>query len=50
MMYGFHHFKFIFGWHNQLFISKGEQLSSDLFDDVIVLIQPWYNFFANGYR
>jgi len=20
-----------------------------LFDDVIVLIQPWYNFFANGH-
>jgi len=20
------------------------------FDDVIVLIQPWYNFFANGHR
>jgi len=21
-----------------------------LFDDVIVHIQPWYNFFANGHR
>jgi len=20
------------------------------FDDVIVVIQPWYNFFANGHR
>jgi len=34
---------------NQLFISGGNfhELS---FDDVIVLIQPWYNFFANGHR
>ena len=25
---------------------SGAQIS---FDDVIVLIQPWYNFFANGH-
>jgi len=30
---------------NQLFISGGGHES--LFDDVIVLIQLWYNFFAN---
>jgi len=34
---------------NQLFILGGN--FHDLsFDDVIVLIQPWYNFFANGHR
>jgi len=31
---------------NQLFISVG----ANSFDDVIVLIQPWYNFFPNGRR
>jgi len=25
-------------------------LGGSIFDDVIVLIQPWYNFFANGHR
>jgi len=34
---------------NQLFISGGGNFHEILFDDVIVLIQPWYNFFANGH-
>jgi len=25
---------------------RGEQFSWTLFDDIIVFIQPWYNFFA----
>jgi len=33
---------------NQLFISGGN-FHEISFDDVIVLIQPWYNFFANGH-
>jgi len=32
---------------NQFFISRGEIFHEILFDDIIVLIQPWYNFFAN---
>jgi len=35
---------------NQLFISGGSHFHEISFDDVIVLIQPWYNFFANGHR
>jgi len=34
---------------NQLFISGGAIFMKFHFDDVIVLIQPWYNFFANGH-
>ena len=34
---------------NQLFIS-GDNFHEISFDDVIVLIQPWYNFFTNGHR
>jgi len=34
---------------NQLFISGGGNFHEISFDDVIVLIQPWYNFFANGH-
>jgi len=31
--------------------TQGNQLPHELsFDDVIVLIQPWYSFFANGHR
>jgi len=36
------------GIHNQLFISGGGNFHEISLDDVIVLIQPWYNFFANG--
>ena len=40
-------------WHqggNQLFISGGGNYFHEIsFDDVIVLIQPWYNFFANSH-
>jgi len=32
---------------DQLFISEGN-FHELPFDDVILLIQPWYNFFANG--
>jgi len=35
---------------NQLFISGEGNFHELSFDDVIVLIQPWYNFFANGHR
>jgi len=35
---------------NQLFISGGGKFLELSFDVVIVLIQPWYNFFANGHR
>jgi len=35
---------------NQLFISGGGNFHEISFDDVIVLIQLWYNFFANGHR
>jgi len=35
---------------NQLFISGEGKFHELSFDDVIVLIQPWYNFFANGHR
>ena len=38
--------------HKQLFISGGgnfHEIEISI-DDVIVLIQPWYNFFANGHR
>jgi len=35
---------------NQLFISGGGNFHEISFDDVIVLMQPWYNFFANGHR
>jgi len=35
---------------NQLFISGGGNFHELSFDDVIVLIQPRYNFFANGHR
>jgi len=34
---------------NQLFISRGGNYHEISFDDVIVLIQPWYNLFANGH-
>jgi len=27
----------------------GSNFHENSFDDVIVLIQPWYNFFANGH-
>jgi len=33
---------------NQLLIWGGN-FNEILFDDVIVLIHPWYNFFANGH-
>jgi len=35
---------------NQLFISGGDNFHELLFDDVIMLLQPWYNFYANGHR
>jgi len=35
---------------NQLFISGGDNFHELSFDDVIVLIKPWYNFFAKGHR
>jgi len=35
---------------NQLFISGGGNFHEISFDDVTMLIQPWYNFFANGHR
>jgi len=35
---------------NQLFISGGGNFHELIFDDIIVLIQPYYNFFANGHR
>ena len=36
---------------NQLFISGwGGNFHELSFDDVIVLVQAWYNFFANGHR
>jgi len=35
---------------NQLFISGGGNFHELSFDDVIVLIQLRYNFFANGHR
>jgi len=35
---------------NQLFISGGGNFHEISFDDVIVLIGPWYNFFTNGHR
>jgi len=28
---------------------RGDNFHEILFDDVLVLIQPWYNFFANGH-
>jgi len=34
---------------NQLFISGWGNFHEISFDEVIVLIQPWYNFFANGH-
>jgi len=34
---------------NQLFISGLFNFHETSFDDVIVHIQPWYNFFANGH-
>ena len=34
---------------NQLFISEGGNFYEISFDDVIVLVQPWYNFFENGH-
>jgi len=34
---------------NQLFYSGGGNFHEISFDDVIVIIQPWYNFFANGH-
>jgi len=37
-------------WRNQLFISGGGNFHELSFDDVIVLIQAWYNSFANGHR
>jgi len=37
-------------WRNQLFISGGDNFHELSFDDVIVLIQAWYNSFANGHR
>jgi len=33
---------------NQLFISGRGNFHEISFQDVIVLIQPWYNFLANG--
>jgi len=35
---------------NELFISGGGNFHEFSFDDVIVLIQPCYNFFTNGHR
>jgi len=35
---------------NQLFISGGGNFHELSFDDVIVLIQRWYNCFANSHR
>jgi len=35
---------------NQLFISGVGNFHEISFDDVIVLIQPWDNFSANGHR
>jgi len=29
---------------------RQDNFHENLFDDIIVLIQPWYNFFANGHR
>jgi len=37
-------------WRNQLYISRGGNFYELSFDDVIVLIQPWYNFFVNRHR
>jgi len=34
---------------NQLFISGGGSFHQLSYNDVIVLIQPWYNSFANGH-
>ena len=34
---------------NQLFIPGGN-FHEFSFDDAIVIIQPWYNFFVNGHR
>ena len=34
---------------NQLFISGGGNFHEISFVDVIVLIQPWHNFFTNGH-
>jgi len=34
---------------NQLFISGRGAIFMKFHDDVIVVIQPWYNFFANGH-
>jgi len=34
---------------NQLFISGGGKSHEISFDNIIVVIQPWNNFFANGH-
>ena len=34
---------------NQLFISGGGNFHEISSDDVMVLIRPWHNFFANGH-
>jgi len=35
---------------NQFFISGGGNIHASSFNDVIVVIQPWYNIFTNGHR
>jgi len=35
---------------NRLFILGGGNFHEISFDDIILLIQPWHNSFANGHR
>jgi len=39
--------KILIGFWSDLYVDNFHELS---FDDAIVLIQTWYNFFANGHR